>query len=313
MMVRVEGREITLRPIAGTRPRGATEAEDLRARTRTARRSQGARRARDAGRSRAQRRRPRRQDRLGQSHRADGGRALLARDAHRLERGRRAAATGCDAFDAFRATFPQGTVSGAPKIRAMEIIDELEPVRRGVYAGAVGYFSYTGNTDTAIALRTLLIKNDRVYIQAGGGVVADSDPGAEFEESVQQGARDGSGARRGARLRSCGGAEVSAMARQTRLMIDNYDSFTYNLVQYLGELGAERDRPAQRRDRRRRRARAGIPTRSSSRPDPCTPAEAGISVALLRELAGELPMLGVCLGHQCIGEAFGGKVVRAAA
>jgi anthranilate synthase component 1 len=92
----------------------------------------------------------------------------------------------CDAFDAFAATFPQGTVSGAPKIRAMEIIDELETVRRGVYAGAVGYFSYTGNTDTAIALRTLLIKNNRVYIQAGGGVVADSDPGAEFEESVNK-------------------------------------------------------------------------------------------------------------------------------
>ncbi len=68
----------------------------------------------------------------------------------------------------------------------MEIIDELESVRRGVYAGAVGYFSYTGNTDTAIALRTLLIKNNRVYVQAGGGVVADSDPAAEFEESVNK-------------------------------------------------------------------------------------------------------------------------------
>src|SRR5207245_8386081 len=86
----------------------------------------------------------------------------------------------CDAFDAFAATFPQGTVSGAPKIRAMEIIDELETVRRGVYAGAVGYFSYTGNTDTAIALRTLLVKGNRVYIQAGGGIVADSDPAAEY-------------------------------------------------------------------------------------------------------------------------------------
>jgi anthranilate synthase component I len=92
----------------------------------------------------------------------------------------------CDAFDAFRATFPQGTVSGAPKIRAMEIIDELESVRRGVYAGAVGYFSYTGNTDTAIALRTILAKNGRAYVQAGGGVVADSDPAAEYEESVNK-------------------------------------------------------------------------------------------------------------------------------
>ena len=68
----------------------------------------------------------------------------------------------------------------------MEIIDELEPVRRGVYAGAVGYFSYTGNMDTAIALRTMLIQNDRVYIQAGGGVVADSDPAAEYQESVNK-------------------------------------------------------------------------------------------------------------------------------
>jgi anthranilate synthase component 1 len=68
----------------------------------------------------------------------------------------------------------------------MEIIDELEPVRRGVYAGAVGYFSYTGNTDTAIALRTILVKGGRVYIQAGGGVVADSDPAAEYEESVNK-------------------------------------------------------------------------------------------------------------------------------
>jgi anthranilate synthase component 1 len=68
----------------------------------------------------------------------------------------------------------------------MEIIDELEQVRRGVYAGAVGYFSFTGNTDTAIALRTLVVKNGRVYIQAGGGVVADSDPAAEYEESVNK-------------------------------------------------------------------------------------------------------------------------------
>ena len=100
-------------------------------------------------------------------------------------------------------------MSGAPKIRAMEIIDELEPVRRGVYAGAVGYFSYTGNTDTAIALRTLLVKNDRVYIQAGGGIVADSDPGAEYEESVNK-ARAMIRALSAAReFETAGGAEVS--------------------------------------------------------------------------------------------------------
>ena len=118
----------------------------------------------------------------------------------------------------------------------MEIIDELEPVRRGVYAGAVGYFSYTGNTDTAIALRTLVVKNDRVYIQAGGGVVADSDPGAEFEESVNK-ARAMIRALGAAREFEAAGARRSALMKL--LMIDNYDSFTYNLVQYLGELGAE--------------------------------------------------------------------------
>jgi anthranilate synthase component 1 len=88
-----------------------------------------------------------------------------------------------DALDALIAGFPAGTVSGAPKIRAMEIIDELEPERRGFYAGAVGYFGADGNMDTCIALRTALVKDGKVYVQAGGGVVADSDPEAEYEES----------------------------------------------------------------------------------------------------------------------------------
>ena len=95
------------------------------------------------------------------------------------------------------------------------------------------------------------------------------------------------------------------------LMIDNYDSFTYNLVQYLGELGAEVT--VKRNDVIDvAAARALKPDAIVISPGPCTPAQAGVSVPLLRELAGELPMLGVCLGHQCIGEAFGGKVVRAA-
>jgi anthranilate synthase component 1 len=185
VMVRVEGREITLRPIAGTRRRGATEAEDqeLEAELLADPKEQAE------------------HVMLVDLGRNDVGRVseigsvkvtelmVVERYSHVMHIVSNV--TGvlreeCDAFDAFAATFPQGTVSGAPKIRAMEIIDELETVRRGVYAGAVGYFSYTGNTDTAIALRTLLIKNNRVYIQAGGGVVADSDPGAEFEESVNK-------------------------------------------------------------------------------------------------------------------------------
>jgi len=93
---------------------------------------------------------------------------------------------GYDAFDAFRATFPQGTVSGAPKIRAMEIIDELESVRRGVYAGAVGYFGFDGQLDSCIALRSVVLKDGIAYVQAGGGVVADSVPELEYQESVNK-------------------------------------------------------------------------------------------------------------------------------
>ncbi|MBS1706097.1 MAG: anthranilate synthase component I [Armatimonadetes bacterium] len=89
-------------------------------------------------------------------------------------------------FDLFRATFPAGTVSGAPKIRAMQIIDELEPTRRGAYAGSVGYFSATGDLDTSITLRSILLKDGKAYVQAGAGIVFDSDPTKEFEETCNK-------------------------------------------------------------------------------------------------------------------------------
>jgi anthranilate synthase component 1 len=95
-------------------------------------------------------------------------------------------AAGKTAFDALRAGLPAGTVSGAPKVRAMQIIDEVEPQRRGPYAGAVGYIDFTGNMDTCIALRTLVIQGRTAYIQAGGGVVYDSVPAAEFDETVNK-------------------------------------------------------------------------------------------------------------------------------
>ena len=305
-MVRVEGRQITLRPIAGTRRRGVSEAEDLALERELL----------------ADPKELAEHIMLVDLGRNDVGRVAkigsvkvtelmtVERYSHVMHIVSNVVGElneGMDAFDAFRATFPQGTVSGAPKIRAMEIIDELEPVRRGVYAGAVGYFSYTGNTDTAIALRTLLVKGDRVYIQAGGGIVGRLRSGGGIRGVVQQGARDDPGARRRARIRSRG-PEISAMTKI--LMIDNYDSFTYNLVQYLGELGVE---VAVRRNDTIDLAgvRALKPDAVVISPGPCTPSQAGISVTLLRELAGEVPMLGVCLGHQCIGEAFGGKVVRA--
>src|SRR5690606_24781203 len=91
-----------------------------------------------------------------------------------------------DAIDALSAGFPAGTVSGAPKVRAMEIIDELEHEKRGPYAGCVGYFSVTGEMDTCIVLRTAIVKDGRMYVQAGAGIVADSDPASEHAECVNK-------------------------------------------------------------------------------------------------------------------------------
>jgi anthranilate synthase component 1 len=91
-----------------------------------------------------------------------------------------------DIFDVMRATFPAGTVTGAPKVRAMEIIDELENVKRSAYAGCVGYFSFSGNLDCCITIRTILIKNKIAYIQAGAGIVADSQPEKEHQETINK-------------------------------------------------------------------------------------------------------------------------------
>jgi len=93
---------------------------------------------------------------------------------------------GLDAFDAFDALFPAGTLTGAPKVRAMELIDHFEPVHRGPYGGAVGYFSLSGNADFAITIRTLCLRHGEATVQAGGGVVADSQPTFEYEECVNK-------------------------------------------------------------------------------------------------------------------------------
>ena len=89
-------------------------------------------------------------------------------------------------LDLLKATFPGGSISGAPKVRAMEIIDELEPTRRGPYAGAVGYFSFSGNMDTCITIRSVLVKEGKAYVQAGAGIVADSQPEKEYEEILNK-------------------------------------------------------------------------------------------------------------------------------
>ena len=135
-------------------------------------------------------------------------------------------------MDVLRSALPAGTLSGAPKVRAMQIIDELEPVKRCSYGGAIGYLSWDGDLDTAIHIRTVVVKDGRLHVQAGGGTVADAKPAYEYNESVNK-ARGGLPRRRG-RLRTAGLGMTMRV-----LVIDNYDSFTYNLVQYLGELGSE--------------------------------------------------------------------------
>ncbi|MBD9514404.1 MULTISPECIES: anthranilate synthase component I [unclassified Pseudomonas] len=185
VLVRVEDGEVTVRPIAGTRPRGATEEAD----------------------------RALEEDLLSDAK--EIAEHLMLIDLGRNDVGR-VSQTGSvkvteqmvierysnvmhivsnvngqlneklSAMDALRAILPAGTLSGAPKIRAMEIIDELEPVKRGVYGGAVGYLAWNGNMDTAIAIRTAVIKNGELHVQAGGGIVADSVPAAEWEETINK-------------------------------------------------------------------------------------------------------------------------------
>jgi anthranilate synthase component 1 len=185
ILVRLEDGVVTVRPIAGTRKRGKTEEEDRALETEL----------KQDPKERAE------HLMLIDLGRNDVGRvsetgSVKVTDFMAIERyshvmhmvsnveGR--LKKGLDALDVFRAAFPAGTVSGAPKIRAMEIIEELEPTKRGVYAGAVGYFGYSGNMDTCIAIRTLVIKNGKVYFQTGGGIVADSKPENEYWESVNK-------------------------------------------------------------------------------------------------------------------------------
>jgi anthranilate synthase component 1 len=186
ILVHLEAGVITVRPIAGTRPRGKDEAEDLRLeQDLLADPKELAEHLMliDLGRNDIGR-----VSDIGSVQLTE--RMVIERYSHVMHivsnvNGR--LRQGLGAIDALRATFPAGTVSGAPKIRAMEIIDELEPVKRGVYAGAVGYLSWSGNMDTAIAIRTAVIKDGKLHIQAGAGIVADSVPEREWEETMNKG------------------------------------------------------------------------------------------------------------------------------
>jgi anthranilate synthase component 1 len=185
VMVRVEGGEVTVRPIAGTRPRGTVEVEDRRQEEELLTDPKEIAEhvmLLDLGRNDVGR-----VARIGSV--AVTEKMAVERYSHVMHlvsnvRGELAEGKGC--FDAFRSTFPAGTLTGAPKIRAMEIIEELEPVRRGVYGGAVGYFGFSGNMDTGIAIRTILMHGGKAYVQAGAGIVADSDPEREHLECVNK-------------------------------------------------------------------------------------------------------------------------------
>ena len=185
ILVRLEGDAVTVRPIAGTRPRGATESED-----------QALERELLAD--------PKERSEhvmLIDLGRNDVGRVAVTGSVRVTEKmvveryshvmhivsnveGR--IAPGLDAVDVFKASFPAGTVTGAPKVRAMQIIDELEPVKRGLYSGAVGYLGFNGDMDVAIAIRTAVLEDGRLHVQAAAGIVADSDPQSEWQETLHK-------------------------------------------------------------------------------------------------------------------------------
>ena len=185
ILVRVFGGEVTIRPIAGTRPRGATPAEDDALEADLLADSKECAEhlmLLDLGRNDVGR-----VAKIGTVHPTE--KFIIERYSHVMHIVSNVVgelSPEHDALSALLAGLPAGTVSGAPKVRAMEIIDELEPEKRGIYGGGVGYFSAGGDMDMCIALRTALVKDKKLYIQAGGGVVYDSDPEAEYQETIHK-------------------------------------------------------------------------------------------------------------------------------
>jgi anthranilate synthase component 1 len=185
MLVRVHDGLVSTRPIAGTRPRGATESEDLALEEEILHDEKEVAEhvmLVDLGRNdvgRVASPGTVRVERLAHVERFSHLMHLVSQVSGRL-------AEGLDAFDAFDALFPAGTLTGAPKVRAMELIDEFEPVHRGPYGGAVGYFSLSGNADFAITIRTLSLRDGVATVQAGGGIVADSKPDFEYQECISK-------------------------------------------------------------------------------------------------------------------------------
>ncbi len=186
ILVRLEAQQVTVRPIAGTRRRGTTHKQDLaleQALLNDPKELAEHLMLIDLGRNDV--------GRIAQVGSVDLTEKMVVERyshvMHIVSNVNGQIQPGMSAMDVLRATFPAGTVSGAPKIRAMEIIDELEPVKRGIYAGAVGYLGWHGNMDTAIAIRTAVIKDETLFVQAGAGIVADSVPQLEWDETMSKG------------------------------------------------------------------------------------------------------------------------------
>ncbi|BCT91889.1 anthranilate synthase component I [Lysobacter helvus] len=186
ILVRQQGGQITVRPIAGTRPRGKTHEEDLALEAELL--ADPKERAEhlmliDLGRNDV--------GRVAQPGTVEvGERFIIERYSHVMHIVSEVTGTlqdGLSYADVLRATFPAGTVSGAPKVRALEVIRDLEPVKRNVYSGAVGYIGWNGDADTAIAIRTAVIQDGRLHVQAGAGIVYDSDPAKEWDETMNKG------------------------------------------------------------------------------------------------------------------------------
>ncbi|MEO8364632.1 MAG: anthranilate synthase component I [Pseudoxanthomonas sp.] len=186
ILVRLEGDEVTVRPLAGTRPRGQTHAEDLALEAELL--ADPKERAEhlmliDLGRNDAGRVSEAGTVQVGEQFKIERYSHVM----HIVSEVTGKLLPGLSYADVLRATFPAGTVSGAPKIRALEVIRELEPIKRNVYAGSIGYIGWHGDADTAIAIRTAVIKEGRLHVQAGAGIVYDSDPEKEWDETMNKG------------------------------------------------------------------------------------------------------------------------------
>ena len=182
ILVRLEDGNVTVRPIAGTRKRGATHDEDLALEAELlADEKERAEHTQllDLGRNDCGRVAETGSVRVTERFTVERYSHVM----HIVSNVEGKLKDGLDALAVLRATFPAGTVSGAPKLRAMEIIDELEPTKRGIYAGSAGYIGFHGDMDLAIAIRTAVVKDGMIHVQAGAGIVADSDPAAEWQET----------------------------------------------------------------------------------------------------------------------------------